>query len=157
MHTNKTARSAPQLSVFLAHKPGVLARICHPLADDKVNIVGMSMMDATEHGVLRLVVEDAHQARESLATLDVPLSETHVLLTTLPNRPGALADIVERLAGAHVHVNYAYITTGSRAGKTMGIFKVANLDKAIKVLSERTPRRRETKARARSNGRVRRK
>jgi hypothetical protein len=156
MPLSKTFKSAPQLSVFLVNKPGVLAQICQRLAADKVHICGMSMMDATEHGVLRLVVDDTQRARDSLAVIGVPTSMTNVLLSPLPNRPDALADVVERLAEAHITVHYAYLSTAERGGKTLGIFKVSNLNRAVQVLSERTPRRRQSAARARSDGRVRR-
>jgi hypothetical protein len=139
--TNGNMRTDTQFSVVLANKPAVLAQVCQKLADDKVNIVALSMMDSTEHGVLRLVVEDSGQARESLAGLNVPTTETKVLLATLPNRPGALADFVERLAIGHIGVNYAYCTTGARGGKTLGVFRVSDLQKATRVLAERHPRR----------------
>jgi hypothetical protein len=157
MHNNsRELRTATQLSVFLVNKPGVLANVCQRLADEKINIVGMSMMDSTEHGVLRLVAEDAPRARHALTALDVPTTEQEVLLATLPNRPGALADVVERLAAAHISVHYAYVTTGVPGGKTLGIFKVSDHHKAVKTLSERTPRRKATIGAIRNNGGARR-
>jgi hypothetical protein len=136
-----TIRTGTQFSVFLANKPSILANVCQQLANDKVNIIAMSMMDSTEHGVLRVVAEDAIQTRASLAAVDVPMAETTVLLATLPNRPGALADVVERLASSHVGVNYAYCTTGARGGKTTGVFCISDIKKGSKVLAERQPRR----------------
>ncbi len=130
-----------QFSIFLVNKPGVLAQVCQQLADKKINVVGMSMMDSTEHGVLRLVAEDPKKARRAIAGMGVPSTETDVLLTKLPNQPGALADVVGRLAQAHINVNYAYCTTGAANGKTIGIFKIADVKKAMKVLAERKPRR----------------
>ncbi len=156
MHNNhKELRTATQLSVFLVNKPGVLASVCQRLAEEKINIIGISMMDATEHGVLRLVAEDAPRARRALTVLDVPTTEQEVLLASLPNRPGALADMVERLAAAHISVHYAYVTTGAAGGKTLGIFKVSDQSKAIKTLTERVPRRRTEPAAIRTNGRRR--
>ena len=153
MHNNsKELRTATQLSVFLVNKPGVLANVCHRLAVEKINIVGMSMMDSTEHGVLRLVAENAPRARHALTARDVPTTEQEVLLATLPNRPGALADVVERLAAAHISVHYAYVTTGVPGGKTLGIFKVSDHAKAVKTLSERAPRRRPEPAGIRNGG-----
>ena len=111
------------------------------LARDKINIVAMSMMDSTEHGVLRLVAENPEETRQTLNTLNVPKTEATVLTAALPNRPGALADVVERLDQEHVQVHYAYCTSGARNGKALGIFKVSNLNKAIQVLSDRKPRR----------------
>lgn len=136
-------RTDTQLSVFLVNKPGILSRVCQRLAGAKINIIGMTMMDSTEHGVLRLVVEDSSAARRALLDLDVPVTETQVLVTTIPNRAGALADVVERLAAAHVNVNYAYCTTGAPGGKTLGIFKVSDISKATNVLGERKPKRKE--------------
>jgi len=139
--SNGTVTTDTQFSVFLANKPAVLAQICQRLAEDKINIVALSMMDATEHGVLRLVVEDTERARKSLAAVNVPMTETNVLMAALPNRPGALADIVERLASNHINVNYAYCTSGFTGGKAMGVFRVSDLHKAAQVLAERKPRR----------------
>jgi hypothetical protein len=139
--TNGNMRTDTQFSVILANKPALLARICQQLADDKVNILALSMMDSTEHGVLRLVAEDSRRARQSLAVLNVSTHETTVLLATLPNRPGALADVVERLAIHHIGVNYAYCTAGAPGGRSLGVFRVSDVQKATKVLAERQPRR----------------
>ncbi len=153
---NGMIRTETQFSVFLANKPQVLAQVCQRLADDKVNIVALSMMDSCEHGVLRVVAADAARARESLRAVNVPTAETTVLLATLPNRPGAMADVVERLANSHVVVNYAYCTTGAPGGKATGVFRVSDIKKATKVLAERKPRRKQV-ATARHAPRARRK
>jgi hypothetical protein len=142
--TNGTTKTDTQFSVFLANKPNILARVCQQLADDKVNIRALSMMDASEHGVLRLVVENPDDARRTLEGLNVAHTETTVLLATLPNRPGAMADVVERLASNHVSVNYAYCTSGAPGGQTIGVFRVSDLKKAVQVLAERHPRRKLT-------------
>jgi hypothetical protein len=157
MSSANTLKTDTQFSLFLANKPGVLCRIVQQLAENRINIVAMSMMDSTEHGVLRLVAEDAGYTRDTLGTLNVPRTETTVLTATLPNKPGALADVVERLDDEHVQVQYAYCTTGSRNGKTLGVFKVSNLNKALQVLSDRRPRRKTTATSIRVNGPRRRK
>lgn len=141
--TNGTTKTDTQFSVFLANKPKILAQVCQQLADDKVNILALSMMDASEHGVLRIVVADPVRARQSLASLNVPTTETVVITATLPNRPGAMADVVERLSTANVAVNYAYCTTGAPGGQSLGIFRVSDLKKAMKVLEERKPQRKK--------------
>lgn len=146
-------KSDTQFSIFLVNKPGVLARVVRHLAESKVNITAMSMMDTTEHGVLRLVSENPAATRECLGALDLPRTETDILLATLPNRPGALADVVERLAAERINVHYAYCTTGAPGGKTLGIFKTSNLSKAIQVLGERKPRRKLEPSAIRQNGR----
>lgn len=155
-NANGTTSTDTQFSVFLANKPKLLARVCQQLADDKVNIVAMSMMDSSEHGVLRLLASNSDEARSSLQAVNVPMTESRVLVATLPNRPGALADVVERLSSSAISVNYAYATTGAPGGKTTGVFCVSNIQKAMKVLDERKPKR-KTAATARTPSRPRRK
>lgn len=133
-----------QFSVFLVNKPGVLSQVTRQIAAARVNILAMTMTDSSEHGVLRLVTENPERLRSALAALNLPTTETDVLLIDLPNRPGALADVCSRLAEAHININYAYCTTGASGGRTKGVFKVADTKKAIKVLGARPDKRRES-------------
>jgi hypothetical protein len=144
--SNGVTRTDTQFSVVLANKPNVLAQVCQQLADDKVNILALSMMDASEHGVLRLVVENPERARHTLDELNLPTTETTVLLANMPNRPGAIADVVKRLASNHVSVNYAYCTAGAAGGHSVGVFRVSDFRKAMQVLSERRPQRKQAVA-----------
>jgi hypothetical protein len=134
---------AIQFSVMLANKPGVLATVCRHLAQEKVNIVALTMMDSTEHGVLRLVSEQPEKCREVLIKLNLPVTETKVLLTPLANRPGAIAEVAEKLSAEHINISYAYCTMGIKGGKALGVFKVANLKKAQKVLEQQNKRSRD--------------
>ena len=132
-----------QFSVFLINKPGVLAQVTRRLAQAKINVVAMTMMDSSEHGVLRLVAGDPKKARAALAELNLPTTETDVLQVDMANRPGALADVCNRLAEAHINISYAYCTTGARGGKSTSIFKVADTKKAMKILKAPTDKRRD--------------
>ena len=102
-----------QFSVFLVNKPGVLAQVTRALADSKVNLVAMTLVDSQEHGVLRFVAEDPAKAREVVKKLNLPATETEVLSMELSNRPGALADVAGLLGENHVNINYAYCTSGA--------------------------------------------
>jgi len=136
----------PQFSVFLINKPGVLAQVSRQIATTRVNILAMTMTDSSEHGVLRLVAEDPERLRTALATLNLPTTETDVLVIDMPNRPGALAAVCGRLAEGHINISYAYCTTGASGGKTKGVFKVADTKKAMKLLGSKNDRRRKTNA-----------
>jgi hypothetical protein len=142
--------SCVQFSVFLANKPGVLSQIFRELAKAKVNVSNLAMMDSTEHGVLRLIVADPSGARGVLKQLNIPVTETEVLSVQLPNRPGAAADLCERLSAAHVNVGYMYCTTSAtRSGKTNVIIKVPDIKKAMKVLDSQKATRRDMKVKLR--------
>ncbi len=128
---------ATQFSIFLMNKPGVLAQTLNRIASEKVNIIAMTMVDSVEHGVLRLTASKRDEVREALKKLNVTINETDVLCLTLSNKTGALADVVSKLASAHININYAYCTAGARGGRTTGVLKVADIKKAMKVLSDK--------------------
>jgi len=46
--------------VFLGKKPTVVAQLFRELAKAKINIVALTMMDSSEHAVLRLVARHRH-------------------------------------------------------------------------------------------------
>ena len=142
-------QSLIQFSVFLVNKPGVLSQVCRELGKAKINIIALAMMDAVEHGVLRVIVSDPDQARPVLRKLNIPTTETEVLAVPMANRPGAVADVCERLSASHIRASYVYCTTGARGGKTLGIFKVPDIKKAIKVIEARTSTTRDMKVKLR--------
>lgn len=138
-----------QFSIFLVNKPGMLTQIYRELAKAKVNVTGIAMMDSMEHGVLRMIVDDPAAARPVLKKLDIPVNESEVLAVTLSNRPGAAADLCERLSAAHINIGYMYCTTGARGGKTTVVVKVPDIKKAIKVLGNSKTTRRDMKVKLR--------
>lgn len=123
-----------QFSIFMVNKPGVLSQFLNILAQEKVNIVAMTMMDSVEHGVMRLVGTSVTKIRDILKKMNVQYSESQVLCVNLPNQAGAFADVAEKLSTSHINISYAYCTAGARGGRTTGVLKVADVKKAMKVL-----------------------
>ena len=123
-----------QVSVFLENKPGRLAQVLLALAREKVNVVALTIMDSHEHSVLRLVTNDMPKTAQVLDGLNAQHTQSEVLVVDLRNQPGALARVCEQLATEHVNIDYAYCSSGGRNGKVVGIFKVSNIEKALKVL-----------------------
>jgi hypothetical protein len=127
---------APQFSIFMVNKPGVLAQILGEFARAKINIIALTVMDSVEHGVLRVIFEEPDRAREILTRLNMPYNETQVLCVNLTNRSGALAAVAERLARNHINISYAYCTAGAKGGRTTGVLKLADVKKAVRVLEK---------------------
>ena len=139
-----------QFSIFLVNRPGVLSRIFRALGKAKVNINALAMMDSTEHGVLRMIVQDPMPARQVLQALNVPVTETDVLAVELPNRPGAAADLCDKLSAAHIGIGYMYCTSAGKTGKTTVVIKVPDIKKAVKVLDGRKPTHKDMKIKLRN-------
>lgn len=143
-----------QFSIFLANKPGLLGNVCRALAAAKINIVALSMMDVSDNGVLRIVARDADAVKEALEPLNLSMRKSKVLAVIMPNRPGALADVCERLSANGIQVSYVYGTTGAAGGKAIGIFKLQNMTKAVKVLAEKRGSGRDMRVKLRNRQRA---
>ena len=121
-----------QLSIFLENKPGVLGRLCQTFAKEKVNIEGLSISDTVDHAVVRLITSNVRKAREILEAAGVLVVETDVIVLTLADKPGMLAQVAGKLAKAKINIEYAYGTTEATGGQL--VLRVSDAKKAAKVL-----------------------
>lgn len=128
-----------QFSVQLENKPGRLAQVVSALAEGKQNITATTVAEHRDRAILRLVTDDMKATQKTLQKLNVPFTEDIVLLAPMRNKPGALAELCEKLAAEHINIEYAYSSAASQNGKSLGIFKVTNAPRALKLLSSETP------------------
>jgi len=130
---------AKQLSVSLVNKPGRLASMLAALNKGKVNFRALAVMDSGERGSIRFIPDDFDAAVSVLKHDNITYDTSKVLLVEVPPQPGAFRKICERLAAEHLNIDYAYCSfysEGKAKGGPMAVFKVNDLAKAQKVLSE---------------------
>ena len=121
-----------QISVMLKNSPGQLAVVGDALTDAGVNIVALSVVDASDHAVMRLVTSDWAATRKALEALGHSTVMNEVLAIELPHQKGALAAASAKLASAGINIHYIY---GSAAGhKSVLVAHVSNLKAAQKAL-----------------------
>jgi hypothetical protein len=128
--------TATQLAVFLANRPGALARVCEALANAEINIHALATSDTVDHTVVRMVVSDPTKALMLLGEAGVLALETEVLTIETASQPGVLAKIAERLAEAEVNIEYAYLAGGRAAEKGLIILRPSDVEKARRVLQD---------------------
>ncbi len=97
-----------ELTVRVQNVPGALGRLCQVMAEERVNILALSLEPT---GTLHLLVDNPVHAAGLLRDRHYQLSERDVLYTTVPNGPGALARIAAMLAAEGVNLEYVYVTT----------------------------------------------
>ncbi len=103
-----------QLSVFVQNKVGSLGELCANLSKADINIRAISIADDLEWGIVKVIVDDTERAKEILHKLGLMYGEGNVLTLELPNHPGALADLANKLAKKKINIEQAYATaTGS--------------------------------------------
>jgi hypothetical protein len=128
--------SATQLAVFLANRPGALARVCEALAKAEINIHALATSDTVDHSVVRMVVSDPTKALMLLGEAGVLALESDVLVIETDNKPGVLAKIAERLAESEVNIEYVYLAGSPKAAKGLIILRPSDVEKAQSVLRD---------------------
>src|SRR5213595_2057007 len=131
-----SVESATQLAVFLANRPGALARVCEALAQAQINIHGLATSDTVDHSVVRMVVSDPTKALMLLGEAGVLALENDVVLIDAVNEPGILSEIAERLGKAGVNIEYLYIAAAMNAERGLMVLRASDVNKAMKALSD---------------------
>lgn len=130
-----------QLAIFMANRPGALARACEALANGNVNIEAL----ATEGGnfgsrgdemMVRMVVSDPTKAAALLEHVGADAIKTEVLVIEGGNQRGMLARVADRLANAGVNIESVYVSASSDATKCLVIMRPSNVDAAMRALRD---------------------
>ncbi len=127
---------AKQISVWVESAPGQIARVARALAKARVNITAFTAYGTGGESPIRMLVTNPTKARKALRDLDLRVTEEHVLRITLPDKPGALADVGERLAKANINVDYAYATVAKGGRKADLVLAVSDLVGAVRALKD---------------------
>ena len=135
-HPKLSIETATQLAIFLANRPGALARVCEALANAEINIHALATSDTVDHSVVRMVVSDPTKALMLLGEAGVLALETEVLMIETASEPGALAKIAERLAEAEINIEYAYLAGGRGAEKGLIVLRPSDVEKAQTALRD---------------------
>jgi hypothetical protein len=128
--------TATQLAVFLANRPGALARVCEALVNAGINIQALATSDTVDHTVVRMVVSNPTKALMLLGEAGVLALETEVLTIETASEPGVLARIAERLVEADVNIEYTYLAGSRESQKGLIILRPSDVEKAMRVLQE---------------------
>jgi hypothetical protein len=125
-----------QLSLFLENKPGALSAPVKLLARAKINILTLSIAEARQYGILRLIVRDWEAAKKLLEQHGLLVKVTDVLAIEVADQPGGLAGVLEALEEAGINLEYMYAFTLKRGRKGVLLFRFDDPDKAIGVLQK---------------------
>ena len=127
-------RTVKQLALFLENKPGTLSKVCEALAVAQINMYAISVSDAVDHAVVRIVVSDPQKALHLLGEHGVLVVERDVLMLEGRNKPGELASIAAKLARHKINIEYAYSATPANATTGAMVLRVDNPKKAARFL-----------------------
>ncbi|MBI3394542.1 MAG: ACT domain-containing protein [Spirochaetia bacterium] len=123
-----------QITVLATNQPGTLADICGSLSDEKINILGVSVIDHVDHALIRLVVDKPVQAAHLLGEAGLMVVESDVIRAELTDGPGILEHVAKLMSDASININYVYATE-AREGISTLILNTGDNQRAVGILN----------------------
>lgn len=124
-----------QISVFLENRAGQFAEITTILADNGIDLRAISIAETEDYGILRMIVDNAEKTTAILMQHGYLLSMTPVLVIAIPDQPGGIAPVLSILAEGSIDIEYMYSLFTHIEGKAYIVFRVAEAEKFISLLS----------------------
>ena len=101
--------------IEIPNEPGALAEVAAAVSDAGVNLAAATCLGTGENVELHILVPHAGAARHSLAISHLAVSrEREVVVVSVQDRPGVLADLTRRIAKAGVDLDLVYVATQNR-------------------------------------------
>jgi hypothetical protein len=110
-----------QISAWVEDRPGLLGELARALGAQKVDIRAFmaSVMDGK--GFIRLVVDKPAAARKVFADHGWKTTVDELVEVVIPDRPGALGRVADKLGAAGINIHYGYVGTSGRP-RTVSLF-----------------------------------
>ena len=129
------AKRSKQLSFALANRVGLLSKVSAALSDAKINMHAICAYGMGKQAYFMVVTDKNAKAKKALGKLKKNIAEEDVVSVEMPNRPGALQKVAEKIADAGIDIIYMYGTAGT--GKaSICVFKTVDDKKAVKVINK---------------------
>jgi hypothetical protein len=126
---------ATQVSAFLENRPGRLLYLLNILAEAKVNLIAHNIVDASDFGIVHMLLDDPERGMEAIRGAGITCSAAPVLQVSVPDRPGAFVELVlTPLAEAGINIEYSYAYSAARSGEARIVLKVDDIEKGARVL-----------------------
>ncbi len=126
-----------QVSVFLDNKPGALSKVIEHIDKLQIRIFALSIADAGEFGLIRIITENPEKAAKDLEDSDFILAKSKKnseVIVTLITKEAKFSRIAKLLGDEHLNIEYAYSSAVQINGKLAVVLRVNDLEKAESIL-----------------------
>lgn len=124
-----------QFSVFLQNKVGALLEVVKLLEHHHVVVLALSIQDASESSLVRMIVSDPDLVTELFTEHDIPYSDCEVLVVELPEGAADLTKLLAALLMAEVNIVFSYPALIRPRRRSILVMHVDDIDCASNVLA----------------------
>lgn len=126
-----------QLSVFIENKPGRLFQLTTVLAENKIDLLTLSIADTKDYGILRAITRENDRAVAVLKEAGFTVSITGLIAVEVADEPGGLRDILGIFEREEMSIEYLYSYARTKEGTAIILMKVENAEAAAQILRNR--------------------
>ncbi|MCI5902304.1 MAG: acetolactate synthase [Blautia sp.] len=123
-----------QISVFLENQPGKLAELAAVLSTQKINLRAISVAEASDFGIVRIIVDDVFNAVTGLKSENYICSLTDVRAVEVQDEAGMLANMLGVLGAEGINIEYMYTILGKKTNVAYMIIRTNADAQAAKIL-----------------------
>jgi hypothetical protein len=126
-----------QISAWVENRPGTLGAVADALGAKKVDIRAFLAASLDGKGFVRVVVDRPAVARKVFESQGWKTTVDELVEVRIPDRPGALARVADRLGGAGINIHYGYVGTARSAREVSLFLSVDDPAAALRILRGR--------------------
>jgi len=111
-----------QFTIAIDNQPGAVAHVAKTLGEAKVNILSLLGTAQGTAGTVQLIVDDPRRAKKALDAARISYQEIPAETYDLPNKPGALAQSLGKLASKGVNLSSIHATAAKGGKKAVIVY-----------------------------------
>jgi hypothetical protein len=127
----------PQVSVYLDNRPGSLSEAMAQLDRNQIKVFALSIADAGEFGLVRMITEDPEKSTKVLEEVDFNLAKSRKnteVTAVFIGEEDKISKITKILADGGINIEYAYSSAVHVDGKIALILRASDVESAERIL-----------------------
>ncbi|HNX28388.1 MAG TPA: acetolactate synthase [Syntrophomonadaceae bacterium] len=131
-----------QISVYLENARGTLREMTKLLAENEIDIMALSIADTSNFGIVRMIIREAciDKAVNCMKNAGFMVKKTKVLCVGVPNKPGALDNILAVIEETDISIEYLYSFNYSVDGDALFVIRLLDSERVIELFKARNIR-----------------
>jgi hypothetical protein len=131
--TGRRADPVIQFSVFTPNRLGRLHELVNLLGSHNVHVLALTVLDATDSAIIRIVLDDPEKGRELLREHEFPFTESAIVVVEVSS-PDELNRLMSALLEAELNINYLYSFIPHAHGKSILALSMEDNEMAERTL-----------------------
>lgn len=129
------ARLGKEIVVRVTNEIGVINQLSKVIAEKGINALGIEGEVDGATTTMRFITTDNLRIGDAFRKRNYAPHESECVIVEVPNKPGMLRSVTERLAAESIDIHHIYATAAEDESHSLLAFASSNNDHAVVVLN----------------------